>query len=103
MFEFLRQQNYSVYFLQETHLKVESERFIRSCWGYSTWLAGSHTNRNGLALSADLMADTNDERLILVIGPGSGGFSIEILKFVFVDIGQLWVCSINKGFVNAHL
>ena len=45
-FEFLRQQKSSIYFLHETHLKVESERFTRSCLGYSTWPAGSHTNLN---------------------------------------------------------
>ena len=53
-------------------------------------------------LSADLMADTHVERLILVIRPSSGGFSVEFFKFLFVDIGQMLACSINKGFVNDH-
>ena len=49
------------------------------------------------------MADTHVERLILVIRPSSGGFSVEFFKFCFVDIGQMLVCSINEGFVNDHL
>ena len=28
-FDFLRQLKYSIYFLQETHLQVDSEKFIR--------------------------------------------------------------------------
>jgi len=50
VFDFLRQQQCSIYFLQETHLLFSSENFIRSCWGYSTWLAGSETNKNGVAI-----------------------------------------------------
>ena len=43
VFDFLRKQNGSIYFLQETHLKADSENFIRSCWGYNVWLSGKDT------------------------------------------------------------
>lgn len=50
IFDYLRQLKCSIYFLQETHLKTDSEKYIRSCWGYSTWLSGVATNKNGVAI-----------------------------------------------------
>lgn len=50
VFDFLREKQCSIYFLQETHLLHNSENFIRSCWGYTTFLAGCDTNKNGVAI-----------------------------------------------------
>ena len=50
VFDYLRQLNYSIYFLQETHIKEISENFIRSAWGYNVWVSGCDTNRNGVAI-----------------------------------------------------
>ena len=48
--DYLRQHNYGIYLLQETHIKVESENFLRAAWGLNVWVAGSETNRNGAAV-----------------------------------------------------
>ena len=50
VFDYLRQLKYSIYFLQETHIKETSENFIRSAWGYNAWVAGCDTNKNGVAI-----------------------------------------------------
>ena len=50
LFDFLRNLNYNIYFLQETHLKTSLENFIRSGWGYNVWLSGKDTNKNGVAI-----------------------------------------------------
>lgn len=51
LFQFLRQECPSnIYCLQETHLKASAENYIRASWGYDVWLAGSDTNRNGVAI-----------------------------------------------------
>lgn len=51
IFDFLRNKlKGSVYLLQECHWTLDSEDFIRACWGYNLWLAGKDTNRNGVAI-----------------------------------------------------
>ena len=50
VFDFLREKKYNIYMLQETHLKTDQENFIRSAWGYSVYLAGSASNKNGVAI-----------------------------------------------------
>ena len=50
VFDFLRKKEANIYCLQETHLKTESENFIRASWGYNVWLCGSETNKNGVAI-----------------------------------------------------
>ena len=50
IFDFLRQQKANIYCLQETHLKVDSENFIRASWGYNVWLSGCDTNKKGVAI-----------------------------------------------------
>ena len=48
--DYLRQHNYGIYLLQETYIKVESENFLSAAWGLNVWVAGSETNRNGVAI-----------------------------------------------------
>ena len=31
-------------------MKVESENFLSAAWGFNVWVAGSETNRNGVAI-----------------------------------------------------
>ena len=47
---YLREQRYDIYFLQETHLLTETENHLRASWGYNVWLAGATTNTNGVAI-----------------------------------------------------
>ena len=48
--DYLRQQKHNIYFLQETHIKVQSENCLRSVWGYNVLVAGCCTNKNGVAI-----------------------------------------------------
>ena len=50
IFDFLRAEKCNIYLLQETHLPHKSENFIRSAWGLPVFLAGSDTNKNGVAI-----------------------------------------------------
>ena len=50
VFDYLRQQKCDIYFLQETHLTVDSERFLRSGWGFDCYLSGVETNKNSVAI-----------------------------------------------------
>ena len=50
VFEFLREKDSNIIFLQETHLKTELENYIRSSWGYNVWLSGRESNKNGVAI-----------------------------------------------------
>ena len=80
VFDFLRNLNCSIYFLQETHLKTQSENFIRSCWGYNIWLSGSDTNKNGVAI---LFNNNFEYKVHKVIRDPEGAYivlDIELLK-----------------------
>ena len=48
--DYLCQHNYGIYLLQETHIKVESDNFLRAAWGFNVWVAGNEKNRNGVAI-----------------------------------------------------
>ena len=50
VFDFLRTEKNNIYLLQETHLPHKNENFIRSAWGFSAFLAGCDTNKNGVAI-----------------------------------------------------
>ena len=80
VFDFLRQQKCNIYFLQETHLKYDDESFIRSCWGYDIWLAGSESNKNGVAI---LFNNNFEYKLHNIIRDPDGCFiimDVELLK-----------------------
>ena len=36
--DYLRQHNYGIYLLQETHIKVKSENFLPAAWGLNVWV-----------------------------------------------------------------
>ena len=50
VFDYLRQQNLNIIFLQETHWPENMENFIRSSWGYNLFVAGTETNKAGVAI-----------------------------------------------------
>ena len=80
VFNFLRECNLDIYFLQETHLKEELENYIRASWGYELWLAGNETNKNGVAI---LFRSTFEYKLHNVKKDPDGHFiimDIEILN-----------------------
>ena len=50
VFGWLRDKKHDIYFLQETHLKSDSYKYHRSLWGGNLWLAGSDSNKKGVAI-----------------------------------------------------
>ena len=44
VFDYLRTENASIYFLQETHLNTKAENMVRAMWGYDCILNGNNTN-----------------------------------------------------------
>ena len=62
--------NRKLIFLQETHLKFEAGRFIRSGWGFDCFLSGVETNKNDVAV---LFSDAFECNIFdTVRDPGSG-------------------------------
>ena len=56
--DYLCQHNHGIYSLQETHIKVESENFLRAAWSFNVWVAGSESNRNGIAILLTVILST---------------------------------------------
>ena len=79
VFDYLRTENASVYFLQETHLKTKAENMVRAMWGYDCILNGNNTNSNGVA---GLFKNNFDFRLHTVIRDDEG-------KYIILDIEML--------------
>ena len=80
VFEYLRNKQFNIYLLQETHLKEKDENFIRTNWGYNLWLSGSDSNKNGVAI---LFNNNFEYKLLEVIRDPSGCYialDIIILK-----------------------
>ena len=46
----LRELKHDIFLLQETHIKQTDENYVRAVWGYDLWIAGSSTNKNGVAI-----------------------------------------------------
>ena len=50
VFDYLRKRNFDIIFLQETHVKTESENYLRSIWGYNCFVCGNSTASKGVAI-----------------------------------------------------
>ena len=50
VFDYLRNKKFDIILLQETHFKSSSENFIKSCWGYDSYVVGETTNKGGVAI-----------------------------------------------------
>ena len=50
VFDYLRKKNLDIILLQETHIKDESENYIRSIWGYNCFVCGSSNASKGVAI-----------------------------------------------------
>lgn len=79
VFDFIRNLNCNIYFLQETHLVTKSENFIRSCWGYNVWLSGAATNKNGVGI---LFNNNFEYKLHKVVKDSDGCFIIMDIEFL---------------------
>ena len=73
VFDFLRKQKGNVYFLQETHLPIETEKIVRAGWGFDCYVAGKETNKNGVAI---LFSNSIEYKVFNVIRDPDGCFLI---------------------------
>ena len=71
VFDYLRQQKCDMSFLQETHVTVDSEHFVRSGWGFDCYLSGVETNRNGVAI---LFNNTFEYKIFQVFRDPDGSY-----------------------------
>lgn len=75
--DFLRKKPFDIIMLQETHIKTESENYLRSLWGYNCFACG-HSNANkGVAI---LFKNTFEYTVHNVIKDQIGG------SFLILDI-----------------
>ena len=80
MIFFSRKQKSSIIFLQETHLKFEAERFIRSGWGFECFLSGAETNKNSVAV---LFNNTFEYKVLNVVRDPNGCFILMDVEIFF--------------------
>ena len=50
VFHYLREKQYSVYLLQDTHFDEKIERYVRSEWGYNCYFASCNSQSRGVAI-----------------------------------------------------
>ena len=50
VFQYLRQKQHSIYFLQDTHFTKKMERQIRAEWGYECVFASNNSRSRGVAI-----------------------------------------------------
>jgi len=50
IFHYLRNKNYSIYLLQDTHFDSKLETYVKSEWGYTCFFASYKTNSRGVAV-----------------------------------------------------
>lgn len=50
VFNYIRDKGFSMYCLQDVHWDNKWEKFIRSEWGYDSYIAGYNTNSRGVAI-----------------------------------------------------
>ena len=50
MFQYLKQKQYNIFFLQDTHLDPNRDSFYRSEWGYTSFFHSYNTNSRGVAM-----------------------------------------------------
>ena len=50
VFHYLRNKNYSICFLQDTHFEEKMEPYIKSEWGYEAYFSSFSSNARGVAI-----------------------------------------------------
>lgn len=76
VFHYLKNKNYSVCFLQDTHFESKLEKYIKSEWGYECYFASHTSNARGVAILFNnnfefkikkVHKDTNGNFIIVII------------------------------------
>ena len=68
-----------MYFLQETHWKLNMENYIRSEWGFECFVAGNSTESNGVAI---LFSNNFEYKIHSVLKDTEG-------RYIIMDIEML--------------
>ena len=50
IFDYIRKKHLDIIFLQETHVKSQSENYLRSLWGYNCFVCGNSNASKGVAI-----------------------------------------------------
>jgi exonuclease III len=73
---YLKQKNFSIYFLQDTHFTADDTSQIRSLWGYDIYISPGKSDARGTAISFNnnfeynvnkVHTDSNGNLLVLEI------------------------------------
>ena len=67
VFKYLKQKSYSICYLQETHFSAKEENFIRSMWGFETYISPGNSDSRGVAIlfnnsfEFEIISETKDK------------------------------------------
>ena len=68
-FNFLRNKNYSVYFLQDTHFTTKEQNYIRTQWGFECYFSNYSSQSRGVAI----LFNNNFEFKVLKVAKDESG------------------------------
>ena len=50
VFHYIRSKDFSVYFLQDTHIEPNLEKYVLAEWGYKAYFSAGRSNSRGVAI-----------------------------------------------------
>jgi len=77
VFHYLREKNFSIYLLQDTHFSPSMEQCIKNEWGYDSLFASFNTNSRGVAI---LFKNNFEYKLIKVVKDINGNWIFAHVK-----------------------
>ena len=88
VFHYLRNKQYSVYFLQDTHFEKKLENYILAEWGYDGYFSSYASNARGVAILFNNNFEFKVKRVCRLVGGNAIVVLAEIktLDFLFVNI-----------------
>ena len=84
-FNFLRNKNYSVYFLQDTHFTTKEQNYIRTQWGFECYFSNYSSQSRGVAI----LFNNNIE--------------FKVLKVTKDENGNKLILDVVINYTNKHL
>ena len=100
LFQYLRQKNCSVYFLQDTHFEKKIERQIRAEWGYECYFSNFSSQSRGVAI---LLNNNFDFKIRKIIRDKNGNFLIVNLDMLDEKITLINVYGPNRDTPDFYL
>ena len=100
LFQYLRQKNCSVYFIQDTHFEKKIERQIRAEWGYECYFSNFSSQSRGVAI---LLNNNFDFKIKKTIRDKNGNFLIVHLDMLDEPITLINVYGPNRDTPEFYL